>query len=209
MKVQPTWKSLRLDCRISSWQQHGSKHWRYPSYPCCIDWCQVWLVKTRLEATWLAEHLWGPAKARLVWSAFLIVTFFAMSHESNFIIKALAQKPWTFVASSAACQFWQRHRLDLNSNDSHLDRETSVAIDHSWLSCRQIQYGTEKVKYLVYQELSETFTLMFSLPCPQCLSSKQIVSAHCSEAVTLHVWISVVIMNVCYLPTFLKSRFVT
>lgn len=135
----------------------------------------------------------------------------AMSHESNFIIKALAQKLWTFVASSTACQFccMQRHQLDLNSNDSHLDRETSVAIDHSWLSCRQIQYATDKVKYLIYQELSEAFTHMLYLPHLQCLSWKQTASAHCWEAVTLHVEVSVVIMNVHYLPTFLKSRFVT
>lgn len=48
-----------------------------------------------------------------------------------------------------------RHQLD-HSNDTHLDREISEAINHSKFSCRQIQYGTEK--YLIYQELCEACT---------------------------------------------------
>lgn len=69
-----------------------------------------------------------------------------MCHESNLII----------------CSDLIRHWLDLNSNDTQLDKETSEAIYRSWFSHRQIQYGTEKVKYLLSQELSEART--YALP---------------------------------------------
>lgn len=45
---------------------------------------------------------------------------------------------------------------------TQLHRETSEDIDHSWFSRRQIQYGIEKVKYLLYQVLSEVCT--YALP---------------------------------------------
>ena len=54
------------------------------------------------------------------------------------------------------CSDFIRYQPDLNGSDTHLDKETSEAIDRRWFSHRQIQYGTEKVNYLLYQELRKS-----------------------------------------------------
>lgn len=165
-----TKKSLRPDCSIRSWQQHSSKHWRLTSCPRSIDCCPVRSVKISIIIHSIKIHMIGwvsvssyPGLSGLSNLSFIVLLcdmnltpWLKPSHaacESALLYRPLIKS--VVFRVSLICSDLIGHQLDPNSNNTPLDRETSEAIDHSWCSRTQIQYGTARVKYLLYQELSK------------------------------------------------------